>query len=69
MIFKKEKKRKENPNLACKRQKKKKNQIEELRLKNIKECQNKGILCKRNKETEAKKNWIRVLGWSMHAHT
>ena len=67
MILKKEKKRKENPNLACKRQKK--NQIEELRLKNIKECQNKGILCKRNKETEAKKIRIRVLGWSMHAHT
>ena len=43
---------KKNPNLACQRQTN--NQTKEQRLKNIKEGQNRGILCERNKEKEAK---------------
>ena len=46
---------KKNPNLACQRQTN--NQTEEQRLKNIKEGQNRGILCERNKEKEAKNSY------------
>ena len=51
---------KRNPNLACQRQTS--NQTEKQGLKNIKEGQNRGILWKRNKETDAKKLRLGFLG-------
>ena len=37
--------------------------------KNIQEAQNKGILCKRNKEIEVEKLILGFLGTSIRAHT
>ena len=64
-ISKKEKKR--NPNLPC--EGKTKNEDGRRRLIGMKTGQNRSILCKQNKEIEAKRVGLGFLGTSMHMHT
>ena len=64
-ISKKEKKR--NPNLPC--EGKTTNEHGRWRLIGMKTRQNRSILCKQNKETEAKKVGLGFLGTSMRVHT
>ena len=56
-----------NPNLPCEGQTKKEHG--RRRLIGMKTGQNRSILCKQNKETEAKRVRLGFLGTSMHVHT
>ena len=59
--------KKRNPNLTCEGQTT--NKHGRQRLIGMKTGQNISILCKQNKETEAKRVGLRFLGMSMHVHT
>ena len=61
------KKWKINPNLACEETNKENNM--EAKTQKHKKEQNRGLLCDRNKETEAERLKLGFLGMSMSAHT